>query len=895
MQDMPRWLRRGAYSFQSLHQLADMYRKFTGALDELWDLENKDGAKLRRRQDLISKNLQKWNKVMSRFSPTEKDRIYDLFMKTTTEQIEVLNAGTDPVLRRAGVTWVPRTIWSDPIRRQFDALPDDVKELYRDLRLAYHEYATEMEESLKQYLAPTEWQKLQTQILSKRLPVYLPLFRSGEHHLSYTDRDGEHVFRSFETINERTAAKAELARNGAKDFKETSDIEQTLNNIPPSSFYGKIVGQLRKSRVDEKVIGELFSLYMEYLPTKSVLQMRQRRKGTIGFENDVLRAYATVGTKYARRLNRMEFLPKMTAAYEKFVADMGQGQYWVEYEDQDGKSMIKGFTTSELRANAIQRALSQGAKRASFQKFTLKADEIADLQDMVTKQLQYYNAPNRNNIADFAGYFSYLMFMGGNISSAVIDTTHIPMVVYSILQGKYGVGNAFAALGNANVQFFNKRGLPNDLKRMLERAENDGIVGEFRLADLTEFENPENKALKVKAAVDNAVNYVFTKSDKYQRETTFLAAYQLAEKARKKEGKTGKELEEAAYNDAKRILYDAYGSAFPKASAAIMQHGLARLALTFKRFAINRMWLLYKAFREAAKDQPKEVRNAARQQLIGYFGMAYLFAGVQGMPLVGWGEAFAAILNGMFGDDDEPYDPKNALRQAIGTFNFKGPVNAMLGVDIASRSGWDNMIWRDDPRRVAEVGPVTYAFEQLFGPMYSYMVNVPKAMEHINEGRMLRGLDMLAPRVVGNPIKAFRYATEGATTKDGIPVVDDVDTYNQFMQFLGFAPAELANAYAEGDELKTREGKIKTRATALRKRIMMSIVNKDDEAKNELLAEMRAFNAKHPGAAITSESIREAVTRHHIRLSQSVSGVVLAPKLKRPVMEELGYEEEEEE
>jgi len=75
----------------------------------------------------------------------------------------------------------------------------------------------------------------------------------------------------------------------------------------------------------------------------------------------------------------------------------------------------------------------------------------------------------------------------------------------------------------------------------------------------------------------------------------------------------------------------------------------------------------------------------------------------------------------------------------------------------------------------------------------------------------------------------------------------------------------------------------------------MSIVNKDDEAKNELLAEMRAFNAKHPGAAITSESIREAVTRHHIRLSQSVSGVVLAPKLKRPVMEELGYEEEEEE
>ena len=203
------------------------------------------------------------------------------------------------------------------------------------------------------------------------------------------------------------------------------------------------------------------------------------------------------------------------------------------------------------------------------------------------------------------------------------------------------------------------------------------------------------------------------------------------------------------------------------------------------------------------------------------------------------------------------------------------------------------MLWRDDPRRIAEVGPATYAMEQMLGPAFSYAVNAPRAFEHFSEGRFSQGMETLTPRVVANIFKSFRYGTEGALTKDNIPVVDDISKYNQFMQFLGFAPTEISEAYQQAGVAKTFEREINERRDGLIRRAMMAIVAEDDEGRADALKDITKFNQKHPGKPITDESISRSVTNHYIKLNQSVNGVRVDPKLAQEIYDRLGYDTED--
>ena len=321
-----------------------------------------------------------------------------------------------------------------------------------------------------------------------------------------------------------------------------------------------------------------------------------------------------------------------------------------------------------------------------------------------------------------------------------------------------------------------------------------------------------------------------------------------------------------------------------------MGNGIARTALTFKRFAITRIHLLTSAFREAAQNEDPEIAKAARKELVGYFGTAYVFAGVQGMPLIGAGAALVTALNAALGDDDEPYNPDFELREAVNLFNYKGPVNYLLGVDIASRTGWTGMFWREDPKRMAEVGPVTYVVEQFLGPAYSYAVGVPKAYDYIKNEQYDRAFEQVAPRAAGNVVKAFRYGTEGAKTASGMPLVDDINAYNVFMQIFGFRPSEVAEAGDIAGASKRMESQIRERRNAIIARAANARISGDMEGFREAVEEARAFSRKYPGRMITTDTLIGAVERRQKKMAMSVNGVTLDPKLARGIYEELGVE-----
>jgi hypothetical protein len=836
--NVPGAVRRGLYGMLNAHDLDRMYGKVTKGFGKLWKYLNQEGVTLRNRQDQIVDNIQNWQKVLDKYPPAQRERFYKVMMDTTVEQVEVLDV-VDP---SRNINWKAKK--DSPVFKEFDRLPKDVKEVYKQLRLAYIDYSLGVEKILQQYLTPTEWQKMLNQFNQRRLPVYLPLFRNGQYKLTYTDRTGDYVALQFESVRERDIARSEARRAGATDIKESLANTRDAGTLPSSGFFGEVVGTLKKAKVSDEVVSSIVNTYLDYMPAKSVLQMSRRREGVTGFSNNVLEAYANVGSSYARRLTNMEFAPKFREVEEEIRSDIANKT-----------------DTGELPTKTAE-----------------------DLILTVDRQMDFIANPSLDNWAAKLSYFSYQMYLGANISTAIVNTLDIPTITLSRLGGKYGFADASAAILKAGSNFFKKQKSP-EIAEVIKRGLASGALREQQLRDIAEFKNIDSKLERIKAGVERMTNWAFAKSDMFNRETTFLAAYELAKKANKSPAGT---FDQKAFEEAERAVYDVYGSSFPKAAPPITGNGLARTALTFKRFAIVRTNLLVSAVREAGKGESKEVRDAARKELMGYFGTAYVFAGVQGMPVVGAGMGIVSVLNGIFGDDDEPYNPDFAMREAIGLFNYKGPVNYLTGVDIASRTGWTGMFWREDPKRMAEVGPVTYTLEQFLGPAYSYAVGVPRAFDYMANEQYGRAFEQLTPRSIGNIHKGIRYATEGAYTANGMPLVDDVNAYNSFMQVFGFRPSDVAEAGEEAGAAKRMESKIFERRNAIIARAALAQMSGDADGFIAALEEAQAFSAKNPTKPITGKVIKGAIERRQKKILDSVNGVRVDPKLANQIYDELG-------
>jgi len=189
---------------------------------------------------------------------------------------------------------------------------------------------------------------------------------------------------------------------------------------------------------------------------------------------------------------------------------------------------------------------------------------------------------------------------------------------------------------------------------------------------------------------------------------------------------------------------------------------------------------------------------------------------------------------------------------------------------------------------MAEVGPVTYTLEQFLGPAYAYAVGVPRAFDYMANEQYGRAFEQLAPRAVGNINKGIRYATEGAYTANGMPLVDDVNAYNSFMQVFGFRPSDVAEAGEEAGAAKRMESKIFERRNAIIARAALAQMSGDAEGFIAALEEAQSFSASNPTKAITGKVIKGAIERRQKKILDSVNGVRVDPKLANQIYDELG-------
>jgi hypothetical protein len=312
----------------------------------------------------------------------------------------------------------------------------------------------------------------------------------------------------------------------------------------------------------------------------------------------------------------------------------------------------------------------------------------------------------------------------------------------------------------------------------------------------------------------------------------------------------------------------------------------------FKRFAQSQIYLLAKLFNQAFRGATPDVKSMARKQLGGIFAMAYMVAGVQGMPLYG----AAALLASMTEDEDEPEDWDSQVIDWLGMVGYKGPISVALQADIASRTGFNGLLWRDDAKRMEEIGPVLYAAEVAGGPTYGILRSFERAAKHYGEGNYDRAIEASMPAFVRNGFKAMRLAEEGALTKKGVPIVKELNDWNIFMQTFGFNPLELSEESQRAGAITAGKEKYAKRKASLLNKLDAARMSGDAEGMREIYAEMGEFNKKilaksgDSSYLIRNSTIQKSYAQRRKQEEASVAGIYLPQKDRQLLMNTVGWE-----
>jgi hypothetical protein len=836
MSNLPDKIRSAALGFLTMPQIEEIYGTQLPSLKKLTTaLEDRAADMMRRRQN-ISKNIQDWYKIANKHKAL-LPRFFAIANRTTLDQIDVL----DPAEA------------NNPLTKEFKKLPQDLQNVYKQLREDYKKSSDEYMSLLLSNLKQSKASELRLKMEAKRMRVYLPLFRMGDYWVSYNDQNGERVSMAFESTREAKQAAEKARADGMDDVKEFTRLQQiTYRTAPPTGFMGSVVKQLEGQGVKPEVIDSIYQTYLSLFPAQSVRQQFRKREGRLGFREDVFQVYANMATRMANQLANMK------------------------------------------NAEPLETAVT-GVREEFEQNPTM---ELRDVVDNMQKQLDFIRNPVNGDLVNKASYFSYMWFIAGNVSSALVNLTQMPIVVYPLLGGKYGFGRAAAAMQNATKQYWkggkddNSEFLPDwtfgakakgELKQLYDVA-----VQRQAIRRSTGYEITEARKVNVedftgrRAQIEHGLGWIFQNSERANREITLIAAFNLAREGTK--GRPGMSVDNAI-EYALSVVNDAHGASLAEIGPRFFQQGIGKVAFTFKRFAQAQIYLLGRLFHQAFKNADKDTRDMARKQLLGIAGMSYIFAGIQGMPLYG---AVSVLANMLADDDDEPFDMDATVRAAFGDIGYKGPVNALLAVDIASRTGFNGLIWRDDPKRLAEIGPTLYAIEQAAGPAYGAFRNAERGLKLVQEGQWQRGMEALSPSFIRNGLKAFRLGTEGAKTKDGVTITDDIGAYNTFMQLFGFNPAELAEAQARAGAEKRAERAIMDRRAALLEKVFMARQEGDNDGLQDIMKAIGNFNQKNPEIAITAKTLRNSQMSRQRHMAESVDGVYLNPKLRSRLMETYG-------
>jgi len=807
-----------------------------------------------------------------------------------------------------------RQIWNRQ-QKAWQALGADGQRAYRIMRDHYaNEYNKIRDLLYKQVKDATDTataDSVNTDVFSKLfdkevLDVYFPLTREGRYGVTYklktpTPTGDSKVVVFVDTSTAKDALIAELEKNPNVDTNsiqgaKLETIKESFRKAPPTEFVGKVlesVGKVKDPAEKARLEEEIVRLFVHVLPESSFAKSLVARKGTPGYIGSSVQAFKTKGFSIGRQVIQLQ----------------------------------RGKEFRELR-NEIQKVVKEARGEPKKSKFIPSIERVgAELEKRIEFATKGANAKEFEKLVKGANQTAFIYTIGLNVSSAMVNLSQVPLVVYPYLAAEYGLGTSFKTIGKAYKMVANGANSMNEYFRFDEntgtyvmkdkiktslgkeraiRPSEKKAVGAFApLIVEAEKRGQLTKSFILDAlglgetgkAYGNTLDKTtgltaifFQGAERYNRQTTLLAAYELA--LRKEVGdfktssfadvasKASQEQVSKATEKALRQSLELNGGSVLETAPRISQQGFGRIAMMYKTYGVRMYTTLFKTARELIrKDNTIQDKALAFRQLVAVHGSALFFAGVHGLPLYG---AMEIVYNLLLADDDED-DFDTMVRKSVGEEYYKGAVNLITGADVASRIRLTGLLIQEN-RYNRDASFEENAFFYLGGPAFSTFDRVVNrgVAELFVEGDLERNLENIAPPAIANAWKGLfgRTAREGYVTRRGDAIYGDPTFGDIAGSVFGFPPIEYTLQMERNNIEKGVDNAINTQKSKLLRKLYVAMRQGDLDSYDDALQGIMDHNAKHPLSAITPESIKRSLKRH-METSKNIAankGISISPQ-----------------
>jgi hypothetical protein len=809
--------------------------------------------------------------------------------------------------------------------------------IYRDVRKFYE---TRMEEYIQLELGKltereqannTPPEKITALVATREnelrkdiIKPYFPIKRFGDYWIQ-VGRGKDKIFMQFENAGARNVALQEayddLVKQGyteedilgesglldygnqfkvelsgkLADYAQLSKLHDLINDTTAEVQSGNAVDKAESLR--DKLNDNIDQLYLELMPSESIKKMFIHRKNIAGPSQDMLRAFAVSRQRVAYQRSRFQHLPQLFLILE---------------------------------------AANKRLATMQFDERTKWRDYVRELElNLKTAVLE---PPKQSRLTTFLTQFGFLHYLTAP-ASALVNAMAVPGIYIPAASPKYGMTNVTTSLAKynrmlggtgftdertgrweflslaraelANVNFAgtedNKVELPagKTLADAYQAGVSRGVIDVTLSHDAAAIgEQPSDQYTGRWQKVMYYASLPFHAAEKYNRETTFMATFDMAYRKYIDKGYTKEKAYDAAVDDARDLVQSTMFNYNTINKPRYFRGDFRNIVLQFKMYPQHMTMLMFRTFekgwaggmeaelnkyKEQIKNSPDDVRNKliaekeaelkqlgkeARQQFMGTMGMTFLFAGASGLPLFFIFEGIANAFNAVFGDDEEPFDVNNWFKNwcnrtfggFVGDSISRGLLSQATGLNFADRMSVNlNDMWFPDVKKSNdEVQNMQNRITSLLGPTTAALLNYGEALKRYNDGHTERAIEAIMPSAIKNVMVGTRYLVEGkALTLKGAELDSNVSSGEAVAQMLGFTPEKIAQKQKATFETKGVEQDILNRHTDLLNAFFIALDSSDTAMTEKVINKIAKFNAANPGNAIDFDTLYDSVIKRY--------------------------------
>lgn len=755
-----------------------------------------------------------------------------------------------------------------------------------------------------------------------------------------------YAVRMFKTDKARARALAELRNDPTVDQSSIDTIDgeslvRHYNRTPPNSFIKDLLSALDNNPniQNESTKEQVLQVFIDALPQTALAKSLQKRKNVVGYEQDALLALKSRGFDTGRQVAKL----KATARLRQLEADAVGFEtpsltkietVRASMPTANRRQLAEALNTSVDYLDNVDAivASNQGRSRDQIER-KIQRQLIAPInrtkQELVDRaEFARMGAKHKGveRFVRFANQMAFMATIGFNPSSAAVNLSQIPLFVYPYIGAQYGYDKAGTAIKRAHIllgaykndieRYYNvddngnytviddpdmsadKRRVLEDLAPMVQEASARGLLNRSYLLDALGLEESGRSANLIdRATTLSAV--LFNHAERYNRQVTLLSTYQLEldrlqRENAQREGRARLAditIRNRAIKEAIMLTQRTNGGSVLETGPRHAQQNIGRIALMYKAYGLR----MYNSMMDSAKElavnffpgndaEAKRKRNVAFKQMVGIHGSAFFFAGIHGLPLYG----AVQLLTDLFFLDDDEDDFNTLVRKQVTEAWYKGPVNEVTGLDIASRVRLTGLLLQEN-RYNTEPSVEEFFGHYLGGPALSVAKRTIRGVNDLYEGDVQRGVENLLPSAVANMYKASpigRYQQDGGIyTRRGDPIYSDMTTGELIAQTLGFAPADYTFKQERNLRNKRVEKSILTERTKLTRKYYVALRMGDYEKARSVFNEIMEFNNRHrdPDIAIQPDDIQKSIERHKETSQRMYDGVTINPALRRAI------------